>query len=1087
MIKDPIMFLGAYVSNASLSAGWNGESSSCSLTLVEENDNPDKKGEKVGNVKFQPPDIGTACMFSILDDGNQFKFCGILKRYSYVETVNDGRKWDVSLESPHVFLDGIQIILNHFKGTIYTSDNDLDQLALKPTFKYATDVKTDYSKKSGASPSNVINLFAYKENKSQIASAKFGGADINSLGYPVANIIQDIHACCKDKTFGGKLYFAGTEYELDLSEFQPIIEKLAPADFRVSTGLSISLTELLNKMAEAASYDYFAYIDVDEKENPSIVNGVPPSAIGSRFNNGNVGAVSSTPNTTSNLTADEKLGILKKAKIKVRAIDRSAPPDPDYIKNYIKDFTLLPDSENNLIGYRIGKELNDGTITQRVIVGDMATRNWVASKDYMLPIWGEMGSGPSKTYFYGSSMDDYFNLFNKVTVAYDALQLANDNEQPAPVKQGTFLWFDTNMLEIRCALSGKETWLMYHKLFTLAYREAAKTGSLESWLQVYNYHSPLDVNGPMTSFLTIKDLQDIFSGNATTHSMLDTTLDNAQIYASYAYGTRDAQKDYLQRIMNTRFNVIQKSATDYYGKQALIAIPSEPGGKENNFRWVGQDSEYELVWKLASSAWAGDEITQKFPDPAFYDGGQGRFVSCASYPVFEYDPVWGGILVDYSKLSDGYTQYSYKTDDGKEKKQIMTKSGGTDLGWGINFFDTKDLQYPPVTNKRLLKGEPVKDSTGKTVSTNHMYGFCKVSFPPVSIYDSITTQTNAFGVLAKLIFRDDSIIGKATKAGYQNMFGSESHDKAGIAPAYLPPDFINVPQQSTRHVWGPWWALKGWDTGDKASVSGARAGKVNIEQDTEIKPESYGSIKKMNESAQTICEAGLIGIHATETGYIQLAESPKYNLLDRLRNKYGPYISTIEISISDSEITTTYNFTTWAKKINGLALYNIERIRKAQGKKFELDKRIRELAIQPRLPSVNTGLMKSLEETFVSKLNTNSNQGIFAATQKALWRSLNTPLEGTPEYDQFPQVSAHSSSTEGAMKAIGTSPEESFGSSFEQIFSPAYIWDQRHPEAHKILFNQGLFETRGKGTEYSSSEGPYKGNDIPPLIEAPKI
>ena len=1066
MITDPIMFLGAYVTNASLSAGWSGQSSSCSLTLVEENDNPDKKGEKIGNIKFQPPDIGTACMFSVLDDGNRFKFCGILKRYTFVENVADGRKWEVLLESPHSFLDGIQIILNSFKGAIYTSDDNLDQLAMKPTFKYATDVKTDYSKSSGASPSNLINLFAYKENKSVIGSAKFGGADVNSLGYPVVNIIQDIHACCKDKNFGGKLYFAGTEYELDLSEFQPIIEKIGPSDFRIATDLSVNLTELLSKMAEAASYDYFAYIDVDETENPSIADGVSAGA--------------------GNLTSDEKLGILRKAKIKVRAIDRSAPPDPDYIKNYIKDLTLLPDADNKLIGYRIGKELADELTTQKVIIGDAATRSWVASKDYMLPIWGEMGSGPSKTYFYGASMDDYFNLFNKVTVAYDALQLANDADQPAPVKQGSFLSFETNMLEIRCALSGKETWLMYHKLFTLAYREAVRTGSLAAWLKIYNYHSPLDVNGPMTSFLTIKDLQDIFSGNATTHSMLDTTLDNAQIYASYAYGTRDAQKDYLQRIMNTRFNVIQKSANNYYGKQALVAIPSEPGGKENNFRWIGQDSEFELVWKLTNSAWAGDEITQKFPDPAFYEGGQGRFVSCASYPVFEYNPVWGGILVDYSNLTDGYTQYSYKAEDGKEKKQIMTKSGGVDDSWGINFFDTKDLKYPKLTNKRLLKGEPVKDSSGKEVSTNHMYGFCKVSFPPVSIYDSITTQTNAFGVLAKLIFRDDSIIGKSTKAGYQNMFGSESHDKAGIAPAYLPPDFINIPQESTRHVWGPWWALKGWNTGDEASVSGARSGKVSIEKNELIRPESYGSIKKMNETAQAICEAGLIGVHAQESGYIQLAESPKYNLLDRLRNKYGPYISTIEISISDSEITTTYNFTTWAKRANNLALYNINRIRDAQSKKFNLDKKIRQLAIQPKLPKVNTDLIKSLEQTFISKLNTNSNQGIFAATQKSLWRSLNTPLEGTPEYDKFPQVSAHSSSTEGAMKAIGTSPEESFGSSFEQIFSPAYIWDQRYPEQHKILFNQGLFETRGKGTEYSSSEGPYKGNDIPPIINPPQ-
>jgi hypothetical protein len=53
-------------------------------------------------------------------------------------------------------------------------------------------------------------------------------------------------------------------------------------------------------------------------------------------------------------------------------------------------------------------------------------------------------------------------------------------------------------------------------------------------------------------------------------------------------------------------------------------------------------------------------------------------------------------------------------------------------------------------------------------------------------------------------------------------------------------------------------------------------------------------------------------------------------------------------------------------------------------------------------------------------------------------------------------INVHGSPVQAAMKAVGFNPLESFGSSFEQVYSPAYIFNQRYPEAHVDLYNDRL-------------------------------
>jgi hypothetical protein len=1096
-IDEPIMFLGAYVTSVSLNGNWGSRSSQCNITLVEQNPDPSgvedrfgnvadpkKIGKKIDDIQFAPatgyPTIGTACKLTIEDptgESEPFVFVGTLQRWGYEEDPSAGRKYDVTLESPGEFLDNVHVILNKWHGYAYTSDLNLNPPTLKPLFTYASttqedDVVRDVTGKAKIdpvtrqlypktgilyTPSNVINLFAYKENVQKgglnAVGGKFGASDITTQGYPLATILEDMRDCCNVKLqhpFGGKLTLSETEYDLDLSGFQDAMKEIG--DLRVE-GDTSTLTQIIDLIAEKSLHNYYVYID--EPLYP--VN--PP-------------------------TANEiKLGVMREASIKFKLITRKEPLEPKAIENLVKEYLRLDSPARILKSYKLGQESTSKLVTQKMIIGGPASRTWVANKEHILPIWGQKGYGKNAFYYYGNSVDEYYNMFSPITVTADAISMTRERPTTTNVQEGDFLSYQTNLLEMRLALANdRNAWNIYHKLFALALKEAEIGGYLPAFYETYNYNSPIALVAAFGSFNKVKDLEQIFDGRNSTHDLMDTSFQSAEIRTSYMFGTKDAQIDYLQRAINTRWNAISAVAKTMYGRQFLVAVPSEPGGVENNFRWNVADQEPNYVWQTTGSAWAGEQIIDYIPDASFYSKGMGDLKPTVTYPLFNYEGYASGgirdystaVLADYSAFGSQYAviDYQSKPPSGAwDRKAITTYAGGLriDQEWGTRYFDVTKMKID-------LKGLPEKNKvTGKITKTNNVYGFVKVDVPPVKVYDEYTTQVNAFGVLAQLIFRDNSLIGKKARVGYYNMFGSENVvDNAEIPPSMMPPMLISIPQQSTRYVWGPWWAFSDFsgiqkidpkakpDEKEKLIAAAdkkareARKGTLSFEVKPEITPEVFGSTAIMYTEMQKLCTADLTKLHSAETGYIELAQFPKFKLGDALKN--GPAIKDMSISISDAGISTTYSFTNWTDVDRSqMSKYNFSRLMAANRLKFD-KKSENDQAIAERrasLKPVNETLLKSMHQLRFDQLK-HSNNGVFCSMQNTMWRSLNQPQPGDKDYDKYPVVNAHSSSTESAMKSIGLSPEESFGSSFEQSHSPAYIWDQRFPEAHKVLFNEGI-------------------------------
>lgn len=174
----------------------------------------------------------------------------------------------------------------------------------------------------------------------------------------------------------------------------------------------------------------------------------------------------------------------------------------------------------------------------------------------------------------------------------------------------------------------------------------------------------------------------------------------------------------------------------------------EPGGIDNNLKFINEDQQYITSWKIADSAWTDNK---PFSDVSFYDS-DGKLVAVSSWVI-------GGSF-DYSGL-------------------------GNDYAFGMGGIGSKATAQKDIYWR----------SFGPTALP-----YCIVEVKDVLNFDEYTTDKLGAVHLLKLI-RNVTLPPKSVLN-----FGAE--DGAGgyaIAPARQAPMFISVAQESNRYTWGPWW------------------------------------------------------------------------------------------------------------------------------------------------------------------------------------------------------------------------------------------------------------------------------------------
>jgi len=907
MAESPLMFLGAYVINANSQVAWGADASMCQISLVEDPDN---------GVLFKPPPLGTSCQFSY----GAFSFGGILQRWTYQESVEQGRTYDVVLESPSKILDGVYVILDAFQGTMYLDDANQDKPYTGKTMTYG-----------GAFPTNVINIFAQKENYQY--GGHFGGADVNQQGYPVKNIIADIAATIKKGKFGGKITYSKSVFDLDLSGLQQVIDGIP--DYRIQGGPFMDMNSLIRNITDIGLAEYIVELRGD---------------------------------------ADDS-GVIAKPTIYISTILRKETPKPGAVQSSIAGFK----KSGVLASYSIGKELSD-CVTQKVLLGAPASRYWFApANSYIFPVWGSTGIGENTVYYYGNSIKDYFDPFAKIKITIDGGY------------EGNFTTVDTNLLELRCAMSeDRNTWAVYSLLTALKAKLKDPEAKTNNFISNYGFDVEL--------------LKQLYLGLLCPNDLQDTSISNAEVLASYLYGDwQDVQTVHLQRVVNARYMAVKQAAQTFYGKKYLVAMPLENGGQENNFRWIKENdinSQKQFSWALCDSAWCSEKGQKQIPDSKFY-AAPGKLRGVAVYPNYD-NADYSGLGYDYGRINDPF--------DG------VIAMAQADPTFDMKFIDKNFIQTN-IQNQKDSSGKPIKPITDK--ANELVFSLVNID-TPIPIYDEITTDFNGFNILGKLILGVGAL-------SYHNMFGFNAVD-CPIPPAPLVPWYIGVPQESRRYCWGPWYGV------------GDTKGKALVWSDPEFAPENLGGIKAMNEQAQTYVNSDLAQVFEQESGFVRLAEKPQFNLAQRFLGG-GPYITGLSMEVSTGGITTTYQFATWTKRGANLAKYNIDRIARTQRQGFDYNQKIRNLYRNPIPKPIGPlfGLMERRGQRTIAR-NTTAVNGVFGNFMNAGARS----VDGyDPATGQFPGVNVQGLPLGGAKEGFGLAYKQSFGGSMEQQHSLGFIFNQR--------------------------------------------
>ena len=351
----------------------------------------------------------------------------------------------------------------------------------------------------------------------------------------------------------------------------------------------------------------------------------------------------------------------------------------------------------------------------------------------------------------------------------------------------------------------------------------------------------------------------------------------------------------VQEILDKIYNAVRRTADEYYGKKFLVAIPYEPGGFGNNVRFISEDMKSSSAWRIANSAWVEPK---PIPDIAFYDG-DGKLKPYAAYP-------YGGAY-DYSNVSDNYIIWPapFVVGSNPVGGNVIVRDIGIEQEINWSFFKAGGLPYAICTVPKVTKDDKYSRKKGlEALYKNSPVGYITGSGP------------------------------------HSTGFGHDVNNFA-IAEAAVMPTAIGVAMESTRRVYGPWFH------------QGSAGGRTEVEHDSSLKPETFGSIDLMNRAGVTKAFATTLNLQNSESGEIEIAELPSVSLAEKIGGN-GPYLSQISISVSTSQVTTKYTFETWTLDFGKIAKYNTDRISRINKNTMKFLQEIRGKSKNPPLRAPGT-------------------------------------------------------------------------------------------------------------------------------------
>lgn len=572
-------------------------------------------------------------------------------------------------------------------------------------------------------------------------------------------------------------------------------------------------------------------------------------------------------------------GLIGSPVIKIKAIAKGAQPNGGVIRSLVEDFK----KREILMSSSIGQELQDDT-TQKLVIGGPGSRLVTRNILNAYPIWGK------------KSDSKYMFDFNEYTTG-----LSYFERNPIPVWVDPFSYFSdyvATVFELRMA-QDRQGWQTF-KVF-----ESVANGSYatDPWCVGVD----IDIN----------TLNALAAGDRGALSLAATSTQTGGKAFNTGFDSNyiAAAQDYTNKI----YSAVQNVSNNFYGRRFAIPMPEEPGGVDNNIRFITEDQKYETSWEAVDSAF---DPANRFSDVSFFDPN-GRTKTYAEWTYTNFR--------DFSSLGSTYAGYTGNMFTQNEDRLANIGRGVASTGCSIEksayFFDLEGTGFKPYV---------VMDAGTQILE-----------------YDSKTTDDFGLTVLAQYFFN--------IYIPPENYIGpGKPSTQIKIPPNIVPPNSFGIAQQSSRYVWGPW-------------RGGNLKGKTEVIVDESLVPESFGNVTGMNDAGNALAEVGNAEMSASETGYIEIAEFPSYNIAERFAGS-GPYVSDMSFSIDTSGFKTTYKFNTWTPQFGRLAKYNIDRISRINKASLELAQRERaKITKRPFLPPA--GAMGSNQTA--ARLQTNRTSGGF--------------------------------------------------------------------------------------------------------------
>ena len=177
---------------------------------------------------------------------------------------------------------------------------------------------------------------------------------------------------------------------------------------------------------------------------------------------------------------------------------------------------------------------------------------------------------------------------------------------------------------------------------------------------------------------------------------------------------------------------------------------------------------------------------------------------------------------------------------------------------------------------------------------------------------------------------------------FTTSFGGDN-GKYTIAPSKAYPFEYGVPQESRYHVYGPW--------ASQSAAIGTGYGKIDLEVDSELKPENIASTAILDSIALARVFANTVDGQQAERGSITLTGGPtsgtnpqidSVNLGTQMING-GPYLTGLSVNVAADQIQTTYQMATWKVAFGKLAMFNQKKIEEVVTNRNKASKIFRQL------------------------------------------------------------------------------------------------------------------------------------------------